>query len=252
MGALHDGHLSLVQAARSACRRVIVTIFVNPTQFNNPDDLRKYPRTEEADLRLLAPYRVDAVFAPSAEEVYPEGFNTSIRVSGVAERLEGEHRPGHFEGVATVVAKLFSMTLADKAFFGEKDWQQLQVVRSMATDLNMPVEVVGCPTQREADGLARSSRNARLSPAARTVAGALPRVMSAVAGAIRAGMRVSDALDVGRRDLEAAGFNPVDYLELCDPASLSPLSTLTGPARLLAAAWTGGVRLIDNIAVVPR
>ena len=249
MGALHDGHLSLVQAAQRDCDRVIVTIFVNPKQFNNPDDLAKYPRTETADAALLAPLGVDAVFAPGADQVYPEGFASSVRVTGISERLEGLHRPGHFDGVATVVAKLFGMTLADRAYFGEKDWQQLQVVRRMAADLNIPTEVVACPTIREADGLARSSRNMRLTAEARAVAAALPLEMSAAAQAMRAGMPVPQALAAATAGLLDAGFERVDYMDLCDAETLLWIDRVDGPARLLAAAWVGGVRLIDNIAV---
>lgn len=249
MGALHDGHLSLVQAAQRDCDRVIVTIFVNPKQFNNPDDLAKYPRTETADAALLAPLGVDAVFAPGADQVYPEGFASSVRVTGISERLEGLHRPGHFDGVATVVAKLFGMTLADRAYFGEKDWQQLQVVRRMAADLNIPTEVVACPTIREADGLARSSRNTRLTAEARAVAAALPLEMSAAAQAMRAGRPVPQALAAATAGLLAAGFERVDYMDLCDAETLLWIDRVDGPARLLAAAWVGGVRLIDNIAV---
>lgn len=249
MGALHDGHLSLVRAAQRDCDRVIVTIFVNPKQFNNPDDLAKYPRTEMADAALLAPLGVDAVFAPGADQVYPEGFASSVRVTGISERLEGLHRPGHFDGVATVVAKLFGMTLADRAYFGEKDWQQLQVVRRMAADLNIPTEVVACPTIREADGLARSSRNMRLTAEARAVAAALPLEMSAAAQAMRAGRPVPQALAAATAGLLAAGFERVDYMDLCDAETLLWIDRVDGPARLLAAAWVGGVRLIDNIAV---
>ena len=249
MGALHDGHLSLVRAAQRDCDRVIVTIFVNPKQFNNPDDLAKYPRTETADAVLLAPLGVDAIFAPGADQVYPEGFASSVRVTGISERLEGLHRPGHFDGVATVVAKLFGMTLADRAYFGEKDWQQLQVVRRMAADLNIPTEVVACPTIREADGLARSSRNTRLTAEARAVAAALPREMSAAAQAMRAGRPVPQALAAATAGLLAAGFERVDYMDLCDAETLLWIDRVDGPARLLAAAWVGGVRLIDNIAV---
>ena len=249
MGALHDGHLSLVRAAQRDCDRVIVTIFVNPKQFNNPDDLAKYPRTETADAALLAPLGVDAVFAPGADQVYPEGFASSVRVTGISERLEGLHRPGHFDGVATVVAKLFGMTLADRAYFGEKDWQQLQVVRRMAADLNIPTEVVACPTIREADGLARSSRNMRLTAEARAVAAALPLEMSAAAQAMRAGRPVPQALAAATAGLLAAGFERVDYMDLCDAETLLWIDRVDGPARLLAAAWVGGVRLIDNIAV---
>jgi pantoate--beta-alanine ligase len=249
MGALHAGHLSLVRAAKAGSARVIVTIFVNPTQFNNPGDLAAYPRTEDADAELLRPVAPDVVFAPSAADVYPVGFATHVHVADLTERLEGAFRPGHFDGVATVVAKLLSMTGADRAWFGEKDWQQLAVVRRLVADLNLPVEVIGHPTVREADGLAMSSRNRRLSAEARVVAGALPRVMSAVAAAVRAGMAVPGALEVGRADLANAGFERVDYLELCDEVTLEPLDSKGAGARLFAAAWAGGVRLIDNLPV---
>ena len=162
MGALHPGHLSLIAAARAGADRVIATIFVNPRQFNKPEDLARYPRTEDRDAGMLATAGVDLLFAPPAEAVYPEGFATSVSVAGLSEGLCGAHRPGHFDGVATVVTKLFLMTGADRAFFGEKDWQQLQIVRRLARDLNIPVAVTGCPTLREADGLAMSSRNTRL------------------------------------------------------------------------------------------
>jgi pantoate--beta-alanine ligase len=237
MGALHDGHLRLVRAAQAECDRVIVTIFVNPRQFDRPEDLANYPRTEAADAALLSPLGVDLVFAPSPDEVYPPGFATTVSLGGAARRLEGEHRPGHFDGMATVVAKLFGMTAADRAYFGEKDWQQLQLVRRLAADLNIPVTVVGVPTARDADGLAQSSRNMRLAPADRSHAPALHAAMTRAAAAI-AGARVM-----------AAGFERVDYLALCHAETLEPLETHADPARLLAAAWAGGVRLIDNIAV---
>ena len=249
MGALHEGHLSLVRAARHECDRVIVTIFVNPRQFDNADDLARYPQTEAADMALLAPLHVDAVFAPSRDEVYPAGFASTVMVGGIAERLEGVQRPGHFDGVATVVAKLFGMTGAGRAYFGEKDWQQYQVVRRMSADLDLNVSVVACPTVREPDGLARSSRNGRLSPAARDVAGNLPRVLLETVGVLRGGGAVGGACDAAVAALLAAGFAQVDYLQLCDAETLTPLDNMRHPARLLAAAWVGGVRLIDNFAV---
>lgn len=245
MGALHDGHLSLVRAAQGLAGRVIVTIFVNPTQFNNPEDLARYPRTEEADLAALAPLGVDAVFAPPAAQVYPAGFATTVTVAGLADPLEGECRPGHFAGVATVVAKLFGMTGADVACFGEKDWQQLAVIRRMAADLDLPVQVVGCPTMRDPDGLALSSRNVRLPPSARARAPALHRAMQAAAAAMRVGAPASAALAQARAAVLAAGFTGIDYLDLRDAASLGPPGA--GPRRLLAAATLEGVRLIDNI-----
>ena len=249
MGALHAGHLSLVRAARARCPRVIVTIFVNPAQFNNPEDLEKYPRTENADAELLAPEGVDAVFAPLVDEVYPPGFATTVSVAGISEPLEGMHRPGHFAGVATVVAKLFGMTGASHAFFGEKDWQQLAVIRRMAADLDLPVEVVGCPTLRDSDGLAMSSRNARLSPAARALAPALHRAMQGAARSLRGGVKAGKALEWAVADVLNAGFDSVDYMDLRDAATLGSVEAPDAPARLLAAATLDGVRLIDNIAV---
>ena len=247
MGALHAGHLSLVRAARADCDRVIVTIFVNPTQFDSPADLAKYPRTEDGDAALLATVGADAIFAPGLNEVYPDGFATKVTVAGLSDPLEGSHRPRHFDSVATVVAKLFGMTQADRAFFGEKDWQQLAVVRRLAADLNMAVQVIGCQTVRDADGLAMSSRNARLSPAARANAPALHRAMQAAAQAIRDGTPPDRALDHARQTILQAGFARIDYLALADSATLTP--TDTPPARLLAAAWLDNVRLIDNIPV---
>ncbi len=249
MGALHEGHLSLARAAKAGCDRVIVTIFVNPKQFNNPADLEKYPRTEDRDAALLATVGVDVIFAPSPDEVYPPGFATGVSVSGVSAPLEGAHRPGHFDGVATVVAKLFGMTMADRAYFGEKDWQQLQVVQRLVADLNLPVEIVGCETVREADGLAMSSRNARLSEGGRAIAPALHREMQRAAEAMRAGVPVAAALEEAAAAVQAAGFEAVDYLDLRSADLLEPMTALNGPARLLAAATLDGVRLIDNIAV---
>ncbi|WP_339108395.1 pantoate--beta-alanine ligase [Thioclava sp. GXIMD4216] len=249
MGALHDGHLSLVKAARAQSDRVIVTIFVNPMQFNNTDDLSKYPRDEARDLALLDEAGVDVLFAPDVAEVYPDGFSTTVSVSGVSAPMEGEHRPGHFDGVATVVAKLFGMTQAGRAFFGEKDWQQLQVVRRMVRDLNLPVTVIGCPTIREADGLAMSSRNVRLSHEDRSMAPLLHQVLQELAASLRAGADVGVALASARAELAAKGFGTVEYLDLRAGDSLAPLAQLEDNARLLVALWLGNVRLIDNIPV---
>ena len=251
MGALHDGHLSLVRAACAVGDRVIVTIFVNPKQFNNPADLKKYPGNEAEDAALLAPERVDVIFAPDLDEVYPPGFATTVSVAGLTEGLCGAGRPGHFDGVATVVAKLFAMTGADRACFGEKDWQQLQVVRRLVADLDLPVEILGCPTVREADGLALSSRNRRLGAVERRIAPALHRAMAGAAAAIVAGRPVAEALAAARAAVVTAGYGSVEYFELRSAEGLKPLETLDRPARLLAAAHLGGVRLIDNIAVVP-
>jgi pantoate--beta-alanine ligase len=249
MGALHEGHLSLVRAAQAECQRVIVTIFVNPKQFNNLEDLSKYPRTEAADTALLAPLGVDVVFVPAPTEMYPDGFATKVSVKGVSGPLEGAHRPGHFDGVATVVAKLFGITQADRGYFGQKDWQQLQVIQRLVADLNLAVKVIGCETIREADGLAMSSRNARLSVEARAKAPALYTVLQAAAEAIRSGMSVSKAMKAARIDVLAAGFEEVEYIELRSAAMLERVTALDAPARLLAAARIGGVRMIDNIAV---
>ena len=254
MGALHEGHLSLVQEARTRCDRVIVSIFVNPTQFNNPADLASYPRTEEADIALLQ--GVDTVFIPTAEAMYPAGFSTLVQVSGLSDGLEGAHRPGHFNGMATVVTKLFGLSRADMAFFGEKDWQQLQIVRRLVQDLNLPLEIVPCPTLREADGLALSSRNRRLSPRARQIAPRLHAIMQDVGASIRHGEAIDTALQNGLRQLEETGFGPVDYLACCNARTLQPVSDEEhrdkGSAkdlRLLAAAALDSVRLIDNIVI---
>jgi pantoate--beta-alanine ligase len=249
MGALHDGHLSLARAAREQSDRVIVTIFVNPMQFNNPDDLTKYPRDEAHDLALLEAEGVDVLFAPGVDEVYPDGFATTVSVSGVSEPLEGAFRPGHFDGVATVVSKLFGMTQAGRAFFGEKDWQQLQVVRRLVEDLNIPVKVMGCPTIREADGLAMSSRNVRLSAVERAQAPALHQIMQAAAAEIRAGAPIGATLLNAQAAILEAGFSAVEYLELRTTEGLRPMAHLGEPARMLVAAQLGDVRLIDNIAV---
>jgi len=249
MGALHDGHLSLARAAREQSDRVIVTIFVNPMQFNNPDDLTKYPRDEAHDLALLEAEGVDVLFAPVVDEVYPDGFATTVSVSGVSEPLEGAFRPGHFDGVATVVSKLFGMTQAGRAFFGEKDWQQLQVVRRLVEDLNIPIRIIGCPTIREADGLAMSSRNVRLSAAERAQAPALHQIMQAAAAEIRDGAPVGETLMNAQAAILEAGFCAVEYLELRSVEGLRPMTNLSEPARMLVAAQLGDVRLIDNIAV---
>jgi pantoate--beta-alanine ligase len=249
MGALHRGHTALAQAARRGTDRVIVTIFVNPRQFNNPDDLRKYPRTEGADAAMLTTVGVDAIFIPTPAEVYPPGFATTVTVGGVSLPLEGERRPGHFEGVATVVAKLFGMTLCDAAWFGQKDWQQLAVIRRMVADLNLSVEVIGHETVRDPDGLALSSRNARLTPQGRSIAPALVGAMARAAEQIRAGTPAATALAHAGQDIMAAGFTSVEYLELRSADMLDPVTALDRPARILGAAWIDGIRLIDNIAV---
>lgn len=249
MGALHDGHLSLVAAAKAACDRVIVTIFVNPKQFNQGSDLDSYPRTEAEDARKLARFDIDAVYAPDVTQIYPDGFSTTVSVTGMTDVLCGAHRPGHFDGVATVVTKLFTQTSADKAFFGEKDFQQLMLVQRMARDLDIPVEVIGCPTIREEDGLAMSSRNLLLSDRARIKAPQLNLIMQGLAEKLAAGASFAALQPEAIARLEAAGFTQVDYLDLRSCAGLAALDTPTEPARLFAAAWLAGVRLIDNIDV---
>lgn len=249
MGALHDGHLSLARAAREQSDRVIVTIFVNPMQFNNASDLDKYPRDEAHDLALLEVEGVDVLFAPGVDEVYPDGFATKVSVTGISEPLEGAMRPGHFDGVATVVSKLFGMTQAGRAFFGEKDWQQLQVVKRLVDDLNIPVRIMGCPTIREDDGLAMSSRNVRLSSDERAQAPVLHQQMQTAAEAIRAGTDAGTALEAAKEAILAAGFHDVEYLELRTVEGLKPATDAAMPVRMLAAVWLGDVRLIDNIAV---
>lgn len=251
MGALHEGHLSLVRAALAGCDRVIVTLFVNPKQFNDPKDLENYPRTERADAEKLAPLGAHVLYVPEPEEIYPDGFATTVSVEGVSEGLCGAGRPGHFDGVCTVVSKLLLQTAADRAYFGEKDYQQLQVVTRLARDLDIPVEIVPCETVREADGLALSSRNVRLTEGERAAAPALNAAMRHAVEEMRAGAPVAGALAEARRRILAAGFASVEYLELRAADGLAPLSALDRPARLLAAAPLGSVRLIDNIAANP-
>ena len=247
MGALHDGHMALVEAARRAAQRVVVSIFVNPKQFGPNEDLAKYPRKELADSRMLAAAGVDLLWLPPVETMYPEGFATSISVSGISELLDGAHRPGHFDGVATVVTKLFNQARPDVALFGEKDWQQLAVIRRLTADLDLDIEIQGVPTQREDDGLALSSRNAYLIPEERAQAVALPRALGLAERTIAKGGDPEAALAQARETLIAAGFE-IDYVVLADAETLG--DPIEGRAmRLLAAARLGGTRLIDNIAV---
>lgn len=250
MGALHQGHMALLRAARQSGARPVATLFVNPKQFERPDDLDIYPRGEAEDAAMLAAEGCALLFAPNVAEMYPEGFATSVHVGGVSEPMEGASRPGHFQGVATVVAKLLLQCLPDRAYFGEKDFQQLQTVRRMVRDLDIPVEIVGVETVREADGLALSSRNRNLTPAQRLIAPALARTLFATAERLSQGEPASQALAEGRRRLLEAGFERVDYLEFRDSATLAPLERIGDrPARLLTAAWLGHTRLIDNVAV---
>lgn len=257
MGALHDGHLTLVRAAKAQASHVVVSIFVNPMQFGPREDLAAYPRQLAADSVLLEAEEVKVLWAPPAEVMYPDGFATTIAVSGVSEGLCGAVRPGHFAGVATVVCKLFNQVQPDCALFGEKDWQQLAVIRQMARDLDLTRPhagaIVGVPIVREADGLAMSSRNAYLSAADRTRAAVLPQAMQQAVTAIEGGAPVLPALAVLEAQLLAGGFSSVDYAVLADAHTLAPLSaTPARPARLLAAARIGTTRLIDNWPVEPK
>ncbi|MBX9758092.1 MAG: pantoate--beta-alanine ligase [Beijerinckiaceae bacterium] len=250
MGALHAGHVSLVALARTKAQRVAASIFVNPSQFAPTEDFDKYPRTFEADVEKLAAAGCSLVFAPAAAEMYPPGFATTISLEGPAKAgLEDAVRPTHFSGVATIVAKLLIQAAPDVAVFGEKDYQQLAVIRTMARDLDLPVEIIGAPTLREADGLAMSSRNIYLSPAERAAAPALYAAMQACAAKLAKGEAFGPVLAAGRAHIEQAGF-ALDYLELRDAVTLAPAAPgATGEMRLLAAGRIGSTRLIDNIAI---
>lgn len=249
MGALHSGHMKLIREARTRSGRVAATIFVNPTQFGPNEDLARYPRQEAEDARLLTESGCDLLWLPSVEDIYPEGFSTKVSVSGLSERWEGEARPGHFDGVATVVAKLLLLVRPDVAVFGEKDFQQLAVIRRMVADLNIPVQIVGIPTVRETDGLALSSRNVYLSPDERARAVALPKALAATRHAILAGAELPAALEEAKNALREAGFSRVDYLALVDAATLEPLNRPAGEMRLITAAVIGTTRLIDNLPI---
>jgi len=250
MGALHDGHLSLVAIARAQADRVVASLFVNPRQFGPKEDFASYPRNEAADAAAFEAAGIDLLWAPDAAAMYPTGFATTVIGEGPALGLEAQTRPGFFAGVATVVAKLLTQTGADVAVFGEKDWQQLQVIRRMSADLDLRTRILSGPTVREADGLAMSSRNAYLSPAERRRAAALYPTLLRVSDALSAGVAVSGVLTQARGDL-AAHFDGLDYLELREAESLIPVERLTAPARLLAAVRLGTTRLIDNMAVLP-
>jgi pantoate--beta-alanine ligase len=248
MGALHDGHIRLVEEARKDCDQVIVSIFVNPRQFAPHEDFARYPRQVEADIARLREAGADAVYLPQEKDLYPEGFATNVSVRGVTEMLEGEFRPHFFAGVATVVAKLFLQVAPDRAYFGEKDYQQLQVVKILARDLDLPLEVIGVPTLRDPEsGLALSSRNAYLDAGQMEIAVRLNAILSAMAGDLRNGDAVAAIEAKADAALLAAGFTKIDYCAIRDAETLLPYTRGEGAARILAAAWIGAVRLIDNI-----
>ena len=249
MGALHAGHLSLVEEAKRQADRVIATIFINPLQFGEGEDLERYPRQEKEDSVALDRAGCDLLWVPAPEQIYPAGFSTKVSVAGLTNRWEGEARPGHFDGVTTVVAKLFNAIRPDIALFGEKDFQQLAVIRRMTADLNMGVQIIAVPTMRDGDGLALSSRNSYLSEDERARALALPRAMQKAAEAIEEGEPVNGAIAEARKALDDAGFAPIDYVALVDEATLEPLHSPVGRMRLIAAATIGRTRLIDNVPV---
>ncbi|MBX9933855.1 MAG: pantoate--beta-alanine ligase [Methylobacterium sp.] len=252
MGALHDGHLALMAQARRIGRRVVASIFVNPTQFGPNEDFSRYPRDLETDLALLAAAGIDAAYLPDVETMYPPGFSTRIEVTGLTEGLCGAFRPGHFSGVATVVTKLVNQVRPDIALFGEKDYQQLQVITRTMRDLDIPVEIRGVPTLREADGLALSSRNRYLTPEERAIAPRLQSMLSRIARELVAGGQATGLVASGIAELKQAGFSPVQYLAVCDAETLAPVERVASPARVLVAAYLGRTRLIDNVEVVPE
>lgn len=251
MGALHEGHMALVEEGRRHGRHVVVSIFVNPRQFGPNEDLNAYPRREAKDAQLLQAAGVDILWAPTVDVMYPAGFASTMSVSGVSEGLDGAARPGHFDGVATVVTKLFNQVQPDIALFGEKDYQQLAVIRRIVADFDMDIEIIGMPTQRAQDGLALSSRNAYLSEAERKEALALPRALGEAKRQMEKGEAPEAAIARAIATLAIHGFDPIDYVTLCDAATLAPMTVLDRPARLLGAAKMGKTRLIDNIAVDP-
>jgi pantoate--beta-alanine ligase len=251
MGALHAGHMALVAEARRRADHVVASIFVNPTQFAAHEDLSTYPRREASDAKMLEEEGCALLWSPDVATMYPDGPEADVRAGRLGDGLDGAARPGHFDGVATVVSRLFDQVRPDIALFGEKDYQQLAVIRQMVRDRGLGVEIVGVPTQRDADGLALSSRNAYLTDEERQAARALPRALGEAAAAIQRGGEVTEALANARDRLAKAGFDPVDYVELCDADTLEPVTALERPARLLAAARIGRTRLIDNLAVEP-
>ncbi|MFZ0704426.1 MAG: pantoate--beta-alanine ligase [Candidatus Korobacteraceae bacterium] len=253
MGALHEGHASLVRASKAQCQATVVSIFVNPLQFGPTEDLDKYPRAMERDSKLLQELGVDVLYAPTAGEMYPPGATTYVEVSGISDRLDGASRPGHFRGVATVVAKLFEIVRPDRAFFGQKDAAQVAVLRRMVRDLDMDVEVVVCPIVREKDGLAMSSRNAYLNPTERKQALVLNRSLMRVQFEADAGERdTSKLIETGKSVIAEEPGARLDYFAIVDPDTLEPASDVSRPALVAVAAYVGATRLIDNILLAPR
>ena len=249
MGALHAGHMALIEEAKRTATRIVASIFVNPKQFGPNEDLDRYPRREGADARMLADAGCDLLWMPPVEVMYPVGFATNVSVAGISDVLDGAARPGHFDGVATVVAKLFNQVRPDVALFGNKDFQQLTVIRRMVADLDFDIEIVGVQTQRDDDGLALSSRNLYLSDEDRARAVALPRALGVAARSIERGDDPGEALEAARAALIAGGFDSVDYVAMVDAESLAPMPDAGRPRRLLAAAKIGGTRLIDTIPI---
>lgn len=253
MGALHEGHMTLIRAARRQCDHVVVSIFVNPLQFGEGEDFEKYPRQEESDLALLAEEQVGAVYLPTQHAIYPNGYAVMVQVNKWSDILCAVHRPRHFEGVATVVLKLLLQVVPDKAFFGEKDYQQLMIIRLMAAEFHLPVQIIGVPTARGADGLALSSRNAYLNEQERRTAPILYETLMRIASKAKGGRNpVYYLIKEAKRLLLSQGFSKVDYLEMRDAATLDEVTnTVIKPSRLLAAVYLGNTRLIDNIEVLP-
>lgn len=249
MGALHEGHLSLIRVAKQSCDRVVASIFVNPKQFAPHEDFERYPRDEAGDSAKLRSAGCDLLYSPAPIEMYPDGFSTRVIVARVSTPLEGEMRPHFFAGVATVVTKLLLQVLPDTAYFGEKDFQQVLVVRQLTRDLNIPVEIAACPTVREADGLAMSSRNAYLTPDERAIAARINVILQDSIAKLKAGAPIAQVEQEASAALFAAGFEVVDYVAVRDAETLEPLDALDRPARILTAAWLGKTRLIDNMAI---
>ena len=252
MGALHEGHASLIRQARNECATVVVSIFVNPIQFDRPEDLERYPRALDLDVAVCEPLGVDLVFAPAVAEMYPVALECRVEVGRLADHLCGRFRPGHFSGVATVVLKLFEIVQADRSYFGEKDAQQLAVVRRLVSDFNVPTAVIGVPTVRESDGLALSSRNQRLTPNERLLAPALFRALKKVQRAVAGGVTsVSELKQLAASEIPSDASLRLEYLDIVDPADFQPVERVTGPVVAAGALWVGTTRLIDNVRCEP-